>query len=118
MVVRRVISKLDDAGRTFAVRVHKVERHEEYVAYSGIPTVEYGLGKGSTCRGVGGAQVGIILLSLFWMRSQFTLLFPLTAVYPSLESDDDDPALKSRHKKKKNSDDAPWSPKGDPVFCP
>ncbi|XP_040121980.1 histone lysine demethylase PHF8 isoform X2 [Oryx dammah] len=32
-------------------------------------------------------------------------------IYPSLESDDDDPALKSRHKKKKNSDDAPWSPK-------
>ncbi|KAG8522768.1 Histone lysine demethylase PHF8, partial [Galemys pyrenaicus] len=31
--------------------------------------------------------------------------------YPSLESDDDDPALKSRPKKKKNSDDAPWSPK-------
>ena len=88
------------------------------MAYSGIPTVEYGLGKGSTCRGVGGAQVGIILLSLFWMRSQFILLFPLTAVYPSLESDDDDPALKSRHKKKKNSDDAPWSPKGDLVFCP
>ncbi|XP_071069477.1 histone lysine demethylase PHF8 isoform X3 [Dasypus novemcinctus] len=32
-------------------------------------------------------------------------------IYPSLESDDDDPALKSRPKKKKNSDDAPWSPK-------
>uniref|UniRef100_A0A8C5K6N8 PHD finger protein 8 n=1 Tax=Jaculus jaculus TaxID=51337 RepID=A0A8C5K6N8_JACJA len=32
-------------------------------------------------------------------------------IYPSLESDDDDPALKSRTKKKKNSDDAPWSPK-------
>lgn len=40
---------------------------------------------------------------------------PLSTVYPSLESDDDDPALKSRHKKKKNSDDAPWSPKGDLV---
>ncbi|XP_053435235.1 histone lysine demethylase PHF8 isoform X3 [Nycticebus coucang] len=32
-------------------------------------------------------------------------------IYPSLESDDDDPALRSRPKKKKNSDDAPWSPK-------
>ncbi|KAK2118250.1 PHD finger protein 8 [Saguinus oedipus] len=32
-------------------------------------------------------------------------------ICPSLESDDDDPALKSRPKKKKNSDDAPWSPK-------
>uniref|UniRef100_A0A2I3HRS1 Histone lysine demethylase PHF8 n=1 Tax=Nomascus leucogenys TaxID=61853 RepID=A0A2I3HRS1_NOMLE len=32
-------------------------------------------------------------------------------IYLSLESDDDDPALKSRPKKKKNSDDAPWSPK-------
>ncbi|XP_040854141.1 histone lysine demethylase PHF8 isoform X2 [Ochotona curzoniae] len=32
-------------------------------------------------------------------------------IYPSLESDEDDPALKSRPKKKKNSDDAPWSPK-------
>lgn len=59
-------------------------------------------------------------------HSVFTLLdeisvypaFLLIAVYPSLESDDDDPALKSRPKKKKNSDDAPWSPKGDPVFCP
>nr|KAF6492749.1 PHD finger protein 8 [Molossus molossus] len=39
-------------------------------------------------------------------------------IYPSLESDDDDPALKSRPKKKKNSDDAPWSPKGELVFCP
>ncbi|XP_049623161.1 histone lysine demethylase PHF8 [Suncus etruscus] len=32
-------------------------------------------------------------------------------IYPSLESDDDDPALKCRPKRKKNSDDAPWSPK-------
>ncbi|XP_007667876.2 histone lysine demethylase PHF8 isoform X1 [Ornithorhynchus anatinus] len=32
-------------------------------------------------------------------------------IYPSLESDEDDPALKSRPKKKKNTDDAPWSPK-------
>ena len=79
MVVGRVKLELDDAGRrTFAVRVHKVERYEKYVTYSGIPTVEYGLNKGSTCRGVGGTQVGIILLSLFWRRSQFTLLFPLT----------------------------------------
>lgn len=79
MVVGQVKSELDDAGRkTFAVRVHKVETHEKYVTYSGVPTVEYGLSKGSTCRGVGGAQVGIILLSLFWMRSQFILLFLLT----------------------------------------
>lgn len=45
----------------------------------------------------------------------FFLLSPLPTVYPSLESDEDDPALKSRPKKKKNSDDAPWSPKGDLV---
>ena len=45
----------------------------------------------------------------------FFLPSPLSTVYPSLESDDDDPALKSRPKKKKNSDDAPWSPKGDLV---
>ncbi|XP_029463773.1 histone lysine demethylase PHF8 isoform X2 [Rhinatrema bivittatum] len=32
-------------------------------------------------------------------------------IYPSLESDDDDPALKTRPKKKKGSDDAPWNPK-------
>ncbi|KAG8447778.1 hypothetical protein GDO86_015043 [Hymenochirus boettgeri] len=32
-------------------------------------------------------------------------------IYPSLESDDDDPALKSRIKKKKQADDAPWNPK-------
>lgn len=51
------------------------------------------------------------------MKSHFTLFSPLPAVYPSLESDDDDPALKSRPKKKKNSDDAPWSPKGNLVFC-
>uniref|UniRef100_A0A8C3NKF2 Uncharacterized protein n=1 Tax=Geospiza parvula TaxID=87175 RepID=A0A8C3NKF2_GEOPR len=32
-------------------------------------------------------------------------------IYPSLESDEDDPALKSLPKKKKVTDDAPWSPK-------
>ncbi|XP_041130271.1 histone lysine demethylase PHF8 isoform X2 [Polyodon spathula] len=32
-------------------------------------------------------------------------------IYPSLESDEDDPALKSKSKRKKNSDDAPWNPK-------
>ncbi|XP_072482651.1 histone lysine demethylase PHF8 isoform X2 [Notamacropus eugenii] len=32
-------------------------------------------------------------------------------IYPSLESDDDDPALKSRPRKRKSTDDAPWSPK-------
>ncbi|XP_018096560.1 histone lysine demethylase PHF8 isoform X1 [Xenopus laevis] len=37
-------------------------------------------------------------------KQRFTL-------YPSLESDDDDPALKSRAKKKKQTDDAPWNPK-------
>uniref|UniRef100_A0A9L0IN36 JmjC domain-containing protein n=1 Tax=Equus asinus TaxID=9793 RepID=A0A9L0IN36_EQUAS len=40
-------------------------------------------------------------LALLMSNGSFTLL----------ESDDDDPALKSRPKKKKNSDDAPWSPK-------
>ncbi|XP_065427272.1 histone lysine demethylase PHF8 isoform X2 [Chrysemys picta bellii] len=34
-------------------------------------------------------------------------------IYPSLESDEDDPALKSLPKKKKCTDDAPWSPKGN-----
>lgn len=37
----------------------------------------------------------------------------LSVVYPSLESDEDDPALKSLPKKKKCTDDAPWSPKGN-----
>lgn len=32
-------------------------------------------------------------------------------IYPSLESDEDDPALKSLPKRKKATDDAPWSPK-------
>ncbi|XP_061470091.1 histone lysine demethylase PHF8 isoform X2 [Rhineura floridana] len=32
-------------------------------------------------------------------------------IYPSLESDEDDPALKSLPKKRKCTDDAPWSPK-------
>ncbi|XP_048475784.1 histone lysine demethylase PHF8, partial [Rhincodon typus] len=32
-------------------------------------------------------------------------------VYPSLESDEDDPASKSRNKRRRNSDDAPWNPK-------
>ncbi|XP_072286832.1 histone lysine demethylase PHF8 isoform X2 [Pyxicephalus adspersus] len=32
-------------------------------------------------------------------------------IYPSLESDEDDPALKTRPKKKKQTDDAPWNPK-------
>ncbi|KAM8793692.1 histone lysine demethylase PHF8 [Eudromia elegans] len=32
-------------------------------------------------------------------------------IYPSLESDEDDPALKSLPKRKKVTDDAPWSPK-------
>ncbi|KAJ1095060.1 hypothetical protein NDU88_000231 [Pleurodeles waltl] len=32
-------------------------------------------------------------------------------VYPSLESDEDDPAFGSRPKKKKATDDAPWNPK-------
>ncbi|XP_015278974.1 PREDICTED: histone lysine demethylase PHF8 [Gekko japonicus] len=36
---------------------------------------------------------------------------PVSRVYPSLESDEDDPALKSLPKKKKSTDDAPWSPK-------
>ncbi|XP_059728268.1 histone lysine demethylase PHF8 isoform X3 [Haemorhous mexicanus] len=35
-------------------------------------------------------------------------------IYPSLESDEDDPALKSLPKKKKVTDDAPWSPKEPP----
>uniref|UniRef100_A0A8C3V1I4 PHD finger protein 8 n=1 Tax=Catharus ustulatus TaxID=91951 RepID=A0A8C3V1I4_CATUS len=37
--------------------------------------------------------------------------FAPSPVYPSLESDEDDPALKSLPKKKKVTDDAPWSPK-------
>lgn len=41
---------------------------------------------------------------------------PLSLVYPSLESDEDDPALKSLPKKKKCTDDAPWSPKGKNLY--
>lgn len=33
-------------------------------------------------------------------------------VYPSLESDEDNPVFKSRSKKRKGSDDAPYSPTG------
>ena len=33
-------------------------------------------------------------------------------VYPSLESDEDSPVFKSRSKKRKGSDDAPYSPTG------
>ncbi|XP_066566238.1 histone lysine demethylase PHF8 isoform X2 [Amia ocellicauda] len=32
-------------------------------------------------------------------------------IYPSLESDEEDHALKSKAKRKKNSDDTPWNPK-------
>uniref|UniRef100_UPI00398F2E14 histone lysine demethylase PHF8-like n=1 Tax=Pristiophorus japonicus TaxID=55135 RepID=UPI00398F2E14 len=32
-------------------------------------------------------------------------------VYPSLESDDDDPAMKARNKKRRSCDDTPWNPK-------
>nr|XP_021482864.1 histone lysine demethylase PHF8-like [Meriones unguiculatus] len=60
--------------------------------------------------GVGRTEVCIIVFVLLDEIS-FILPLPLPTVYPSLESDDDDPALKSRPKKKKNSDDAPWSPK-------
>lgn len=35
-----------------------------------------------------------------------------SAVYPSLESDEDSPVFKSRSKKRKASDDAPYSPTG------
>lgn len=31
-------------------------------------------------------------------------------VYPSLESDDDDPVFKSRSKKRRSADDTPWNP--------
>lgn len=42
-------------------------------------------------------------------------LFP-TVVYPSLESDEDNPVFKSRSKKRKSSDDAPYSPTGELVW--
>ncbi|XP_051865022.1 histone lysine demethylase PHF8 isoform X5 [Pristis pectinata] len=32
-------------------------------------------------------------------------------VYPSLESDEDDPSSRMRNRKRRNSDDAPWNPK-------
>lgn len=41
--------------------------------------------------------------------SAFSLSSP---VYPSLESDEDSPVFKSRSKKRKASDDAPYSPTG------
>lgn len=41
-------------------------------------------------------------------------LFP-AVVYPSLESDEDNPVFKSRSKKRKSSDDAPYSPTGTSV---
>lgn len=43
--------------------------------------------------------------------AQSFLLFP-PLVYPSLESDEDSPVFKSRSKKRKGSDDAPYSPTG------
>lgn len=36
-------------------------------------------------------------------------------VYPSLESDEDSPVFKSRSKRRKGSDDAPYSPTGSAV---
>lgn len=42
-------------------------------------------------------------------------LFP-TVVYPSLESDEDNPVFKSRSKKRKSSDDAPYSPTGKSMW--
>lgn len=42
-------------------------------------------------------------------------LFP-TVVYPSLESDEDNPVFKSRSKKRKSSDDAPYSPTGKSIW--
>uniref|UniRef100_A0A8C4PPE6 PHD finger protein 2 n=1 Tax=Equus asinus asinus TaxID=83772 RepID=A0A8C4PPE6_EQUAS len=43
-----------------------------------------------------------------WPAAQFFFSCPL--VYPSLESDEDSPVFKSRSKKRKGSDDAPYSP--------
>ena len=40
------------------------------------------------------------------------LLLLISSVYPSLESDEDNPVFKSRSKKRKGSDDAPYSPTG------
>lgn len=46
-------------------------------------------------------------------HSSGSALFPLVSlVYPSLESDEDSPVFKSRSKKRKASDDAPYSPTG------
>lgn len=39
-------------------------------------------------------------------------LLAIPPVYPSLESDEDSPVFKSRSKKRKGSDDAPYSPTG------
>ncbi|XP_055486581.1 histone lysine demethylase PHF8-like, partial [Leucoraja erinacea] len=33
-------------------------------------------------------------------------------VYPSLESDEEDPSSRARNRKRRNSDDVPWNPKG------
>ncbi len=43
----------------------------------------------------------------------FVLFFP---VYPSLESEEDSPIFKSRSKKRKNTDDTPYSPTGSAKF--
>lgn len=40
-----------------------------------------------------------------------------TAVYPSLESEEDNPVFKSRSKKRKSSDDTPYSPTGKSLIC-
>lgn len=54
----------------------------------------------------------------FSMTPYADLLHPFILVYPSLESEEDNPVFKSRSKKRKNSDDTPYSPTGKDCHVP
>lgn len=60
-------------------------------------------------------QVGLDARVKLFPTLKLLPLFP-AVVYPSLESDEDNPVFKSRSKKRKSSDDAPYSPTGKSVL--
>lgn len=61
----------------------------------------------------------VLLLKTLHACSVRNLFHLLVLVYPSLESEEDNPVFKSRSKKRKSSDDTPYSPTGkDLVAAP
>lgn len=57
---------------------------------------------------------GLLLLLYMALNENYMFLFVCLffSVYPSLESEEDSPIFKSRSKKRKNTDDTPYSPTG------